>query len=281
MEYGAKLVQMKQLREKTMHCLSGYINLSDRDNRSNEINKRLESIKNKFIEIAETIGIRVNQEYLDGQLAVVKHNIQKTNNQNSEDLLLGINSQLNRCIEEAIEAKTPEESEEVVTRGKIKIENSSEDNGKNRIKSNMRTEMLLNEYVDDIRSNTLRRLFNMGLDSRKIEELSQEFIYRVNQLKYRNIDELLQYSSYTDEQVLAKVQDEADNFFRELSKAIEAKEEEKQEEPKSWELSPDEMENINPIEAVKKAEEKAEEKAQEEDEESKNRPQDLPTDIIL
>lgn len=268
--------QIEILMENTINGIQRYLEI-DEINREEETNKLLNSLKDGIISIAQEVGTPVNEEFLNNQLNVIIYKIQNADNENSEQLL----SQLTHGLDIYLEAFLQIQDTDDISRKKNYFNTVMNENSEDRKKSDNMRRMLIDEFVSETFSNTMRRIWNSGIGDKQIENISDKFKYEIAKLRNENINELDEFYLSSDEQLFKKINADLEELFIKVSKIIGKETKRDSSTPdnvdkKWWELTPEQQAMINDEIALK-----AVKKTKDNNTRDNNSSNDLSPDIII
>jgi len=227
-----------------------------------------ENVVKKFTEILRQRGIRPDTEYLEGQLDVLVSELEKGNKDLDGNLYADISKLLNKHVDYVIENTENDEKNYNLRKNEGRAgEVLEEDNSKRGRRINNMQIPKIQEYIHDIFSHTMKMLEYRGIkiSQRDIDELRYDILNRLKNNTSRHMEDFLNEDK---EVVFQEMKGMLSNFFEytqeELAKQA-REEQEPKKEKKWWELSPEEMKNIDPAKALENAQKVAEEKSQESD----------------
>lgn len=206
------LVRIADLKDEVMTDIFRSIEQSSED-KQYETKRRLDKIKNKFAEIMESEGVSVNQEYLDTQLNVLESQIKRTLKGPNEDLCAMVSKRLSMYVDILSAEKDKDEIEAQTTHQKGNIQYELEENkGKRKKDVSLRIIPSIEEYIDDVFSNTRRRLdsFGITISGQQLDYLRSSIS---SQLKNKSVTEIEDFFIDEDNQLFRRVSAKLEEFF--------------------------------------------------------------------
>lgn len=247
------VTKIEDLKNDIISEIAGIIEQNS-ENKNDEIRRNLNEIKNKFDEIMKSEGINTNQEYLNTQLHVLQNEIKKTTDIPNQDLYSMISTRLNRYVAALLEGKDEEELETQTRRQKGNLEYEIGENKEKR-KKDVSWVVIpsIEDYIEDIFSNTMRRLdsFDIRMSNQKFDEL--KFII-LSQLKNKSVNNMEELFIDEDSEMIRIVNAKLEEFFSTVEQMRVKNEKEETDNKKPWELSEEEMKNIDPEKAQRTVE---------------------------
>lgn len=248
------IIKMETLKDETIQAIKQIIKINSERRKNGTKNQLNNTIINAFKEILKQKGIEFDIEYVQGQLDVLINEIEKGNKVLDDNLLTQINRLLNRHIEYAIEY--PEEERDFnLKRNELRVDDGlEEDQSQRRKKINNNQIPKIEEFLHDIFSHEMRRIDYRGitLTEANREELRYEIL---NRLKHRSSEEIINFFENQNNSLTVNIKTKLSEFFETVNQEL-LQQEENEHDKKSWELSEEEMKNIDPKEAVKNLGEK-------------------------
>ena len=250
------MMRMDQLKDETMHEIRMCIEKHSENRKKSTKNEITASVINRFKAIMEQRGIRIDPQYLEGELSVLVSALEKRGKISDDYLQSNVNRLLNRHIEYAIEEVETDEKKTNLKRNESKSEDVLDKSKTDRRKAINNNQIpKIEEYLHDIFSHTMRSLEYRGINisERDKDELRHEVLSR---LKYNVSNDMGEFFENDNNQLSQEIMRKISEFFSEMDKVVEQQEKQSSErkEKKPWELSASEMRRINPAEALKKSE---------------------------
>lgn len=241
-------LKIENLKEEVMAEIARCIEQKS-DNRNYEVEKLLDKIKYEIISIMQESRIRVNEEYINSQLDVLKYGIKNLNAEKDQKLFSAIFKNLDRYVE-TLEKENDDNEKIKQQTVRYEIEENKEEREKDISYTIIPN---IESYIHDAFSNTLKRMDNLGI--RINESTKDELKYKIfSMLKNAKVDEIRTLFKIENNKMFNEIENKIDEFFS----RTEQKEEEKEDnDKKPWELTPEELAEINPDVAIKEATEKA------------------------
>lgn len=243
-----KLEKAESLKTELMSEIAKYMEQKT-DYRNSEVERILDEIKDRFIGIMQEYRINVNEDYMKSQSDILKYAIKNLNAEKDQDLFLAIFKNLNRYVE-----TLEKENDNVEKANQQSIKYEIEENEEKRNENvSYRIIPYIEEYIDDAFSNTLREMDNLGIRiNETIKDELKNNIFSV--LKNAKVNEIITLFREENNEMFSEIQNKIDEFFSRTQQKEEQKEEN---DKKPWELTPEELAEINPVRAVEEAAEKA------------------------
>jgi hypothetical protein len=243
-----KMINIETLKYETMQAIEQIIEGNSEDRKNGTKKKLNNAIINRFKGILEQKGIEFDEEYAYGQLDVLTSEIEKGNKVLDENLLTQINRLLNRHIEYAIEY--PEEERDLnLQRNESRVDDGlEEDESQRRKKINNNQIPKVEEFLHDIFSHEMRRIDyrEITLTEANREELKYEILSR---LKHASSKEITSFFEGQNNNLTENIKIKLSEFFEAVNQEL-LQQEESEHDKKSWELTEEEMENVDPRKAV-------------------------------
>lgn len=245
------IMKIEALKDETMQAIERIIEINSDKRQSDTKKQSTTTIINGFEDIFKQKGIKVDEEYVQGQLYVLINEIEKGNKVLDDNLLTQINRVLNKHIEYSIEAPEEERDLSLQRNESIADDMLEEDELLRRKKTNNNQIPKIEEYLHDIFSHEMRRNEYRGirLTEANLEELRYEIL---NRLKYRSSERMINFFESQNNELTENIKTKLSEFFEIVKQEVlqQEKQKENQQPRKSWELSEEEMEKIDPQKAV-------------------------------
>lgn len=250
------MMRVDELKNETIQSISRIIREYSEDRKDNIKKEIKTSIINEFAKLMEEKGIKVDSQYLEGQLDVLVSEIEGRDKKSDDYLQSQVNGFLNRYMEYAIEDVENDEKKSNLRRNESRVQEIiDEDKSERRRAANNNQVPKIEEYLHDIFSHTMRILEYRGINLSQStrEELQYEILRR---LKHSSSEHMSSFFENDNNKLSENIRRIISEFFEAVNKEISQEEQQSEDkkETKPWELSPSEMEKINPEEALKNAE---------------------------
>ena len=178
------------------------------DNRNYEVEKLLDKIKYEIISIMQESRIRVNEEYINSQLDVLKYGIKNLNAEKDQKLFSAIFKNLNRYVE-TLEKENDNNEKTKQQTVRYEIEENKEEREKDISYTIIPN---IESYIHDAFSNTLKRMDNLGI--RINESTKDELKYKMfSVLKNTKVDEIRTLFKIENNKMFNEIQNKIDEFF--------------------------------------------------------------------
>lgn len=245
------IMKIETLKDETMQAIKRIIEINSDKRQSDTKKQSTTTIINGFEDIFKQKGIKVDEEYVQGQLYVLINEIEKGNRELDDDLLTQINRVLNKHIEYVIEA--PEEERDLsLQRNESRTDDVLEEDKMLRHKKTNNNQIpKIEEYLHDIFGHEMRKNEYRGirLTEANLEELRYEIL---NRLKYRSSERMISFFEGQNNELTENIKTKLSEFFEIVKQEVlqQDQQKENQQPRKSWELSEEEMKKIDPKKAV-------------------------------
>lgn len=243
------IMKMETLKDDIMQVIKRIIEINSESRKSDTKHKLSNTIISEFERILKQKGIDIDVEYAYGQLDVLTSEIEKGNKVLDDNLLTQINRLLNRHIEYAIE-KSEEDTKLNLQQNEFRVEHGlNEDKSQRRRKANNNQIPKIEEYLHDIFSHEMRRNDYRGirLTEANREELRYEILSR---LKHRSSEEIINFFENQNNALSENIKAKLSEFFETVKQEFSQQE---LQNKKTWELTPEQMRNIDPNAAKENA----------------------------
>lgn len=249
------MIRMDDLKNETMQEIQRVVRKNSESRKYSTKKEISIRVINRFKEIMAQRGINVNSQYLEGQLDVLVSELESRDKKSDDFLQSQVNRFLNRHMEYAIEDVETDEKKSNLRRNKSMTEEViDEDKSERKRAADNNQVPKIEGYLHDIFSHTMRMLENRGISisQNDREELQYEIL---STLKHSSSEHMSSFFKNDNNKLSENIKRIISYFFEAVNNEISQEEQsEDKKEKKSWELSPSEMENINPEEALKNAE---------------------------
>jgi len=246
------IIKMETLKHETMKSIHQIIKVKSDDRKNNIKNQIMNIIVNAVNEVLVQKGMQLDEEYVREELDVLTAEIEKGNKVLDDNLLARINSVLNRHIESAVDYPGVEERDIQLKRNESRMDNElEEDESQRHRKINNNQIPKIEEFLYNIFSHEMRKVEYRGitLTERDREELKYEIL---SKLKHRGSEKIADFFDNQNVELIRDIKTKISEFFESIKQELlqQEQQEGRTENKKTWELSAEEMGNINPAKAV-------------------------------
>lgn len=249
-------IRMEQLKDETMQSIRQVIEKHSEDRKKNTKKEITTRIINIFTKRMAEKGIRVDSQYLEGQLDVLVSELEGRDKKSDDYLQSQLNRFFNRHLEYAIENTEADVKQLNLRRNESRTEDiMDEDKSERRRAANNNQIPKIEEYLHDIFSHTMRMLEYRGINISQTSE--EELRYAIlSRLKHKTSEDMMRFFENSNNELSEDIKGEISKFFESVNYEISKEEQQSEDkkEKKPWELSLSEMANINPAKALKEAE---------------------------